>query len=236
MIKLIENMFAKKNITLNERESSLLASFGDLVIETNQVMNLTAITEKDQIVEKHFLDAYSLVPVIRGLGLEKEQLIDLGSGAGFPGIPLAIFLPEMEITLLESMEKRCVFLRKVVDTLSLTNVKVCCDRAENWGRSEKRSGYGLVTARAVSSFRVLLEYALPLLKKEGYFFAYKGAKAEEEIKEAEKALSLLGGKVIDVYPYQLLEPGERCIIATQKQSETKEKYPRRVGIPEKKPL
>lgn len=134
------------------------------------------------------------------------------------------------------MEKRCDFLRRVVQNLALPNVQVVCNRAEQWGRSEKRACYQMVTARAVAKLGVLCEYALPLLAEGGYFFAYKGAKAEEEIGEAQNALDLLGGAVVKKYPYTLLEPGERCIVAVEKKGPTPEKYPRRAGVPERKPL
>ncbi|MCI8335948.1 MAG: 16S rRNA (guanine(527)-N(7))-methyltransferase RsmG [Peptococcaceae bacterium] len=239
MKQAIIDIFTKQGIHLPAEQLDKLALYGEMVLETNATMNLTAITEKDQIAEKHFLDAWQLLPVLESLfikDLAGKKLIDIGSGAGFPAIPLAIFLPELSITLLESMEKRCNFLRQVVEALSLENVTIVCDRAETWGRGEGRSNYDMVTARAVARLSILCEYALPLLKTSGVFCAFKGAKAEEELAEAQNAIITLGGRVKGQYPYALLEPGERCITVIEKISPTAEKYPRRVGVPEKKPL
>lgn len=236
MEQIIREIFAKKQIDLPKDQLEKLSIYGNLVLATNKTMNLTAITEPEQVGEKHFLDAWQLVPVIKELGLSQGTLLDIGSGAGFPGIPLAIFLPQLDITLLESMEKRCSFLRQAAEKLGLSNVTVVCNRAEVWGQGEGRARYDMVTARAVAKLAILSEYALPLLKKDGYFLAFKGAKAEEERKEAEHALVLLGGVYARRYDYTLLSPGMGSIIAIQKQGETPAKYPRRAGMPEKKPL
>lgn len=239
MKQAIIDVFAKQGIILPQDQLDKLAAYGEMVLEANATMNLTAITEKDQVAEKHFLDAWQLLPVLEGLGISDltgKKLIDIGSGAGFPAIPLAIFLPDVEVTLLESMEKRCHFLRGVAENLSLKNVRIICNRAEAWGRGEGRGAYDMVTARAVARLSILCEYALPLLQIGGLFCAYKGAKAGEELGEAENAITTLGGLNKGQYPYQLLEPGERCITVIEKISATPEKYPRRVGVPEKKPL
>lgn len=239
MEQAIMDIFGRQHITLPDNQLETLAAYGELVLRANATMNLTAITEKDQIAEKHFLDAWQLLPVLKNLGITDtagKKLIDIGSGAGFPAIPLAIFLPHLQVTLLESMEKRCAFLRQTVAELGLDNVTVVCDRAENHGRGEGRAVYDITTARAVARLNLLSEYALPLLKTGGYFCAFKGAKAAEEISEAGNALTLLGGDKPQTHSYSLLEPSERCIVTVQKVGETPEKYPRRVGVPEKKPL
>lgn len=239
MKQAIIDIFTKQGINLPAKQLDKLALYGEMVLETNTTMNLTAITEKDQIAEKHFLDAWQLLPVLENLHIKDltgKSLIDIGSGAGFPAIPLAIFLPDLSVTLLESMEKRCNFLRAVAENLSLNNVTIVCDRAETWGRGEGRGSYDMVTARAVARLAVLCEYALPLLKTGGIFCAFKGAKAAEELAEAQNATTVLGGMLKGQYAYKLLEPGERCITVIEKQSPTPEKYPRRVGMPEKKPL
>ena len=239
MKQAIIHIFGRQHITLPDDQLETLAAYGELVLRANATMNLTAITEKDQVAEKHFLDAWQLLPVLKNLGMADtagKRSIDIGSGAGFPAIPLAIFLPDLQVTLLESMEKRCAFLRQTAEELQLNNITVVCDRAENWGRGEGRAAYDMVTARAVARLNLLSEYALPLLKNGGYFCAYKGAKATEEISEAKNALALLGGGEAETHPYSLLEPGERCIVTVKKTGDTPEKYPRRVGVPEKKPL
>lgn len=239
MKQAIIDIFTKQGINLPADQLDKLALYGEMVLETNAAMNLTAITEKDQIAEKHFLDAWQLLPVLKEVGIidtKGKRMIDIGSGAGFPAIPLAIFLPDLSVTLLESMEKRCSFLRAVAKDLTLDNVTVVCGRAEAWGREEGRGAYDIVTARAVARLSILCEYALPLLSTGGIFCAYKGAKAAEELKEAQNAITTLGGTMKGQYAYELLEPGKRCITVIEKISSTPEKYPRRVGIPEKKPL
>lgn len=239
MKQAIIDIFTRQGINLPSEQLDKLALYGEMVLEANTTMNLTAITEKDQVAEKHFLDAWQLLPVLEGLSIKNtagKRLIDIGSGAGFPAIPLAIFLPDIEVTLLESMEKRCGFLREVARNLALDNVTVICHRAEEWGRGEGRSAYDMVTARAVARLAVLCEYALPLLAIGGIFYAYKGAKATEELAEAQNAIKILGGVVKNQCDYELLEPGKRCITVIEKISPTPGKYPRRVGMPEKKPL
>jgi len=142
MKQAIINIFTKQGINLPADQLDKLALYGEMVLETNATMNLTAITEKDQVAEKHFLDAWQLLPALENLGIHSiagKRLIDIGSGAGFPAIPLAIFLPDIEVTLLESMEKRCHFLRGVAENLSLKNVRIICNRAEAWGRGEGRA-------------------------------------------------------------------------------------------------
>lgn len=239
MKQAIIDIFTKQGINLPADQLEKLAAYGEMVRETNASMNLTAITEKEQIAEKHFLDAWQFIPALQNMGLTNtagKKLVDIGSGAGFPAIPLAIFLPDLSVTLLESMEKRCNFLREVAKKLGLDNITVVCSRAEAWGRKEGRDAYHIVTARAVARLAVLCEYALPLLDIGGIFCAFKGAKAEEELTEAQNALFILGGAVKNKYDYTLLEPGKRCITVIEKISSTPEKYPRRIGIPEKKPL
>ena len=239
MKQAIIDIFTKQGINLPANQLDKLALYGEMVLETNATMNLTAITEKDQVAEKHFLDAWQLLPALENLGIHRiagKRLIDIGSGAGFPAIPLAIFLPDLSVTLLESMEKRCSFLREVARNLALDNATVVCGRAEAWGRGEGRGGYHMVTARAVARLSILCEYALPLLQIGGIFCAFKGAKAAEEIKEAQNAINTLGGTIKGQYSYRLLEPGERCITIIEKTSATPEKYPRRIGMPEKRPL
>ena len=180
MKQAIIHIFGRQHITLPDQQLHTLAAYGELVLRANATMNLTAITEKSQVAEKHFLDAWQLLPVLERVGSSDtagKRLIDIGSGAGFPAIPLAIFLPDLQVTLLESMEKRCAFLRQTAEELQLNNITVVCDRAENWGRGEGRAAYDMVTARAVARLNLLSEYALPLLKKWRLFLRLQRSKS-----------------------------------------------------------
>ncbi len=203
----------------------------ELLKEWNTRMNLTAITEDSEIKIKHFQDSLSILPYI-----ESGSLVDVGTGAGFPGLPVAIERPDISVTLVDSLEKRIRFLRCVIDALGLTNVKCVHARAEDFGRNpDYRQQFDYAVARAVASMPVLLEYCLPLLKNGGHFIAMKGANADQD--PFDRALSVLGGKLVRKDQF-VLEGSDlqRCIFVIEKSRQIPEKYPRKSGVPTKSPL
>lgn len=211
----------------------VLASFeryAQLLVEKNKVMNLTAITNREEINEKHFYDSLVLYPFVK----DKKSICDVGSGAGFPGLALAIVLPDSEITLLEPTLKRCNFLVEVIDDLGLKNVVVVNQRAEDF--STKREFFDVVTARAVANLNLLSELCLPLVKVDGLFIAMKGSKGLEEVEEAYKAISVLGGVVQSCERSLLSDDSLRYNVIVKKEKKSPAKYPRAYGAMKKRPL
>ena len=218
-----------------EQAVEQLSRYCDLLLEKNQVMNLTAITEPSAVAQLHFLDSLT---VLRAADCRGKSIIDVGCGAGFPGVPLKIYCPELRVTLIDSLGKRLKFLQQVIDTLGLKYIRCEHLRAEDAGKNSKhREKYDLVTARAVARLSVLAEYCLPLVKKGGRFIALKGSKYAEEITEGSEAVKILGGKIISAEPVKLpgLDDG-RAIIKISKLKTTPAQYPRKAGTPEKQPL
>lgn len=206
------------------------------LIDWNARINLTSIVERDQVAVKHFLDSLSLAPVLRPLA-PTIRLIDIGTGAGFPGIPLKIALPDLRLTLLETTGKKVEFLQHVITQLQLHNATAIQARAEDLAhKADHREQYDVAVARAVANLATLTEYALPFIRVGGLFIAQKGVDVDDEIKQAKRALKELGGCVREIVPVQLpgLEP--RHLIVIEKISATPAKYPRRAGIPARKPL
>lgn len=206
--------------------------FRDLV-EWNQRANLTSIIERDQVVIKHFLDSLSLAPVVR----DAKSLIDIGSGAGFPGLPLKIMRPDLRVTLLEATGKKVAFLNHIISTLDLSNILAIHARAEDLGRDPgHRERYDAAVARAVAELATLAEYTLPFVRVGGIFVAQKGVQVDDELAHADHALSTLGGRLRETILVNLpgLEP--RHLVVIEKTAQTPREYPRRAGLPEKKPL
>jgi len=207
----------------------------------NKRINLTSIDNEKDIIIKHFIDSLTLLVLeeIRGLG-KGSRVIDIGAGAGFPGIPLKIALPDIDISLLESSRKRVGFLRNLVNRLSLSNVEIVCGRAEEYGREEGvRETFDVVVSRAVGEMRVLGELSLPFLKRQGIFVAMKGPSYNKELNEAEEFIGVLGGKIDgEIISIELIdssgEPLKRNLVKVRKIGLTPEKYPRQPGIPQKK--
>ncbi len=213
-------------------------TFYRLLIEWNARFNLTSITEYDEVQVKHFLDSLSLVRALPNKSLEGAELMDIGAGAGFPGVPLAIAFPRLQVTLLEATGKKVRFLDEAVRALSLENVSAIKGRAEELGHdAAHREQYDLVVARAVAHLRTLVEYTLPFARVGGIFVAYKGAGADHETYAAAHAIQVFGGQVRELIPIEL--PGiedTRQLVVIDKVAPTPNLYPRRSGLPEKKPL
>ena len=224
------------NISLSRKQLDQFMTYYDLLIEKNKVMNLTSITEYEEVLHKHFLDSLSLVlcPGFAGEG----KVIDIGTGAGFPGIPLKIAFPELEILLVDSLNKRVNFLNEVIEELKLESIYAIHHRAEDLGHDmEYREQYDFCVSRAVANLSTLSEYCLPFVKMNGYFIPYKSGKVESEIEEAKKAVTLLGGSIINTISFILPNTDiERTFVVTQKNEETPLKYPRKAGLPSKEPL
>jgi len=223
----------KININLNEDQINQFKKYLVLLKEEAEKVNLTAIKDDPGIIEKHFYDSLLLA---KNLLLSNQVLLDLGSGAGFPGIPLKIAFPSLKITLLEPTIKKARFLAKVINELNLHDIVVMAERAETFADRE-REQYDIVVARAVSQLNILLELALPLVHVDGYFVAYKGARAGEEIQEGQNAMHILGGKIHEIILEKLpTESDRRAILIIKKVASTPSEYPRQYGAIKKRPL
>ncbi|HEY8911488.1 MAG TPA: 16S rRNA (guanine(527)-N(7))-methyltransferase RsmG [Desulfosporosinus sp.] len=218
---------------LSDLQISQLCHFGDLLLDWNQRMNLTRITDPHEVILKHFIDSMILSKFISG-----ESFADLGTGAGFPGVPLKILRPELDVVLMDSLRKRLDFLDVVIKTLNLSGVKTVHARAEDFGRDVLYRGhFDTVSARAMARLPVLLEYTLPVLKVNGLFLALKGSQVDDELVESTNALKLLGGSVEGVEHFNLGEGAEhRAVILIRKTKETPLQYPRQAGTPSKAPI
>jgi len=222
-------------IELDDPKVSTLLEYKRILLEWNEKMNLTAIEEERDFIIKHLVDSLSILPFIKGAGV--NSLVDVGTGAGFPGIPVKIVQPSLQVALMDSLEKRIGFLNAVIGELKLTGVTTVRSRAEDAGVSPiHREKYDAAVARAVASLPVLLEYCLPLVKPGGIFIAMKGS-GTDEIKSSTKALELLGGKIEQVRDFTLPDSDiNRSIIIVRKFRQTPAKYPRKAGKPTKEPL
>lgn len=224
------------DITLTDKQISQFLVYYEMLTEWNQSVNLTAITEYQDVMKKHFIDSLSLVKVydVRS----RSSVIDVGTGAGFPGLALKIAFPEMELTLLDSLNKRIHFLDAVIERLELSGIETLHGRAEDYARQDTyREQFDLCVSRAVANLSTLSEYCLPFVKKDGLFISYKSEKIGEEWKAAEKAISLLGGRVKDQLEFML--PGSdifRNLFVIEKISDTPKKFPRKAGLPSREPL
>lgn len=223
-------------LDINDKQVEQFLKYYEMIIETNKVMNLTSIVELDEVIIKHFIDSLLSVKTIE---INKfKTMIDVGTGAGFPGIPLKIMFPDLKVTLLDSLNKRLKFLDSVIKELGLDNINTIHGRAEDIGRNENyREKYDLCVSRAVANLTTLSEYCVPFIQKGGTFISYKSQFSEEEKQEAEKAIGVLGGKIqkseIVNLPFTDIN---RSFIIINKNKITPNKYPRKAGVPSKKPI
>ncbi len=235
-LKRFQDGLKELDICLTEKQINQFLDFYELLVERNKVVNLTAITEFEEVVEKHFLDSLSLV---RTLNMNQPfRILDLGTGAGFPGIPLKIAFPQLEIVLMDSLNKRVLFLEDVIAKLDLLKIRAIHGRAEKMARkSEYREGFDLCVSRAVANLSSLSEYCLPFVKQEGLFVSYKSGDIEEEIDQAKNAIRVLGGEIDEVEKFVLAGTDiSRSFVKIKKKKRTPETYPRKAGTPAKKPL
>ena len=224
-------------ISLSNEQLEQFYQYYEMLIETNKVMNLTAITEMKDVVAKHFLDSLALVKATENLE-DNIKVIDVGTGAGFPGIPLKIAFPNLNITLLDSLNKRVKFLNDVIQALSLKNISAIHGRAEDFGNDPNyRENYEFCVSRAVANLSTLSEYCLPFVKEGGFFFSYKSGDIEAETECAKRAIEKLGGAVEGIVKFLLIEAdAERSFVMIKKVHSTPKRYPRKAGMPSKEPL
>lgn len=223
-------------IELTEKQFQQFIQYYELLVEKNKVMNLTGITEWEEVVQKHFLDSLSLVYAV---DIEDGmKMLDLGTGAGFPGIPLKIAFPQIDIVLLDSLNKRIKFLQEVIDTLGLKKIKAFHGRAEEFAqKKEYREKFEVVVSRAVANLSTLSEYCIPFLEIGGAFVSYKSGEIQEELEQADRAILELGGSLASIETFTLPDSDvSRSLVVIEKEESTKKKYPRGGGKPSKDPL
>lgn len=226
----------EQGFSLSQKQKQQFEIYYELLVEWNQKINLTAITDKEEVYLKHFYD--SLAPVLLGqLSNQPLRLLDIGAGAGFPSLPIKILLPELEVTIIDSLNKRIQFLHLLAEELELEHIHFIHGRAEDLGQDKNyRAKFDLVTARAVARLPILAELTIPFLKVGGQVLALKASDADDEIQEAQNALTTLFTKVIESQNYQLPNGDPRALTTLEKRKETPNKYPRKAGIPNKRPL
>ncbi len=230
------NLLAEQNLPLSDQQKKQFERYFELLVEWNEKINLTAITDKEEVYLKHFYD--SIAPILQGLiPNETIKLLDIGAGAGFPSLPMKILYPQLDVTIIDSLNKRINFLQLLAQELDLDDVHFYHGRAEDLAQDKNfRAQYDFVTARAVARMQVLSELTIPYLKVGGKLLALKASNAPEELLEAKTALNLLFSKVEDNLSYALPNGDPRYITVVEKKKETPNKYPRKAGMPNKRPL
>lgn len=228
------------SITLSGEQKQQFLTYYEYLVEKNKVMNLTAITEYEEVITKHFLDSLAVVKTscFKPEELAGKRLIDIGTGAGFPGIPLKIAFPKLEILLLDSLNKRINFLNEVTKMLGLTKINTVHGRAEDYAKQkEYRESFDFCVSRAVANLSTLSEYCIPFVKQGGCFISYKSGSVDQELIQAEKAVKILGGQREEVVRFSLADTDmDRSFVVIRKAKPTPKKYPRKAGLPSKEPL
>ena len=233
---ILEKLSSDIGYHLLDQQMNQFNDFYEMLVEKNKVMNLTAITEYDEVVLKHFID--SIVIYKRISEDNVESIMDVGTGAGFPGIPLKILFPEIRLTLLDSLNKRILFLNEVIHNLGLENIECIHGRAEDIGHlPEYREQYDLTVSRAVANLSSLSEYCIPFVRVGGKFISYKSGNIDDELNDAKTAIHLMGSGIEDVEKYTLPDSDmQRSIVVIRKEKKLSNKYPRKAGMPAKQPL
>ncbi len=237
--EILKTAFALADLDISSEQTEQFIAYAALLSEWNEKMNLTAITDFNEVVSKHFID--SLAPMYAGVLKTNnivKRTVDVGTGAGFPGIPLKIMNPDMDLTLVDSLNKRIDFLNTVIAELGLKKTRAVHARAEDFGRDgSNREKYGLCVSRAVADLAVLSEYCIPLLSKGGVFISYKGGDAHQEILGAERAVKVLGGKILAEKEFVITGTDyKRTLVVVNKVDHTPKKFPRKAGMPKKSPI
>ena len=235
-LTILEEGCRELGITLDEIQKKQFTDFYEYLVEKNKVMNVTGITEFQEVLIKHFLDSLACVKAVDMSRI--KRIMDIGTGAGFPGVPLKIAFPHLEACLLDSLKKRVNFLEETFQMLKLENITAIHGRAEEYAKNKQyRETYDLCVSRAVSNLATLSEYCLPYVKTGGYFISYKSGTVQEEVEQAQKAVKILGGKIQDVVYFQLPDSEiQRSLVVIEKIKATPGRYPRKAGTPLKEPL
>ena len=244
MAEFVDNL-KKLDIILDKEQENAFERYYELLVEWNSFMNLTAITEHEEVLLKHFTDSLAVQTVLQDKNCKIDlnlkdalKVMDVGTGAGFPGIPLKIAFPNLEVTLLDSLNNRIKFLNEVIQQLSLTNIQAIHGRAEDYAhQKEYREQFDVCVSRAVANLTVLCEYCLPYVAVGGYFISYKSGMIEEELEESKRAIGILGGEIVAVHKITL--PGsdiDRSFVVIRKVKKMAGKYPRKAGLPAKEPI
>ena len=230
----IKEKFKKLKLELTDQQAVQFFQYYEFLVEKNKVMNLTAIVDFDEVILKHFIDSLMIHQIV----IPKGRLIDVGTGAGFPGIPLKIIYPDLDVVLLDSLNKRVRFFNEVIQKLGLEKIIAIHGRAEDLAKKDNyREQFDLCVSRAVANLSTLSEYCIPFVRKEGFFIAYKSGKIQEELESGRRAINILGG-IIEEQREVLLPDTDvfRCIVKIRKTGYTPKKYPRKAGMPAKEPL
>ena len=231
---ILKNKCEKLKIKIEEKNIEKFYKYMKLLLEWNKKINLTAITEPNEVILKHFVDSLTISKYIE----DDSTLVDVGTGAGFPGIPLKIIREDLEITLVDSLNKRINFLKEIIEEIELKNIKAIHSRAEEFGKNVKyREKFDYATSRAVANLSTLSEYLIPLVKIKGRIISMKGSEVKEELIDSKNAINVLGGKILKVDEFQLPSSDiKRNIIIIEKVKNTPNKYPRKAGTPAKDPI
>ena len=232
--ELMKENLKELKLELSDLQLEQFYNYMNILIEWNKFMNLTGITEPEEVITKHFIDSLTVFDKID----KNASIIDVGTGAGFPGIPIKIAFPESKIVLLDSLNKRIKFLNEVIEKLELRDIETIHGRAEEYGRDKKyREKYDIAIARAVAPLNILLEYLMPFTKVNGKCLCMKGSSSEEEIENSKNAIKVLGGELVKTEEFYIPNTDiKRRIVQVNKNKETNNKYPRKAGTPSKEPL